>query len=57
MVEEGAPAPVPRPRRVRIIGVGPGDPDQVTLEAVRALRDVAFFVVTEGIFFRRKYLR
>ena len=47
MVEEGGPAPVPRPRRVRIIGVGPGDPDQVTLEAVRALRDVAFFVVTD----------
>ena len=47
MVEEGAPAPVPRPRRVRIIGVGPGDPDQVTLEAVRARRDVAFFVVTD----------
>ena len=34
-------------RRVRIIGVGPGDPDQVTLEAVQALRDVDYFVVTD----------
>lgn len=34
-------------RRVRLIGVGPGDPDQVTLEAVRVLREVAFFVVTD----------
>lgn len=34
-------------RRVRIIGVGPGDPDQVTLEALRALRQVAFFVVSD----------
>ena len=36
-----------RGRRVRIIGVGPGDPDQVTLEALRALRQVAFFVVSD----------
>jgi precorrin-6A synthase len=34
-------------KRVRIIGVGPGDPDQVTIEAVRALREVAYFVVTD----------
>lgn len=32
-------------RRIRVIGVGPGDPDQVTLEAIRAMREVAFFVV------------
>jgi precorrin-6A synthase len=34
-------------KRVRIIGVGPGDPDQVTLEAVRALREVDYFVVSD----------
>jgi len=34
-------------KRVRLIGVGPGDPEQVTLEAVRALRSVDFVVVTE----------
>ncbi len=34
-------------KRVRVIGVGPGDPDQVTIEAVRALREVAYFVVTD----------
>lgn len=34
-------------KRVRVIGVGPGDPDQVTLEAVRALREVAYFVVSD----------
>ncbi len=34
-------------RRIRVIGVGPGDPDQVTLEAVRAMREVAFFVVSD----------
>ena len=34
-------------RRVRLIGVGPGDPDQVTLEAVRAMREVAYFVVPD----------
>lgn len=33
--------------RVRLIGVGPGDPDQVTLEAVRAMREVDFFVVAD----------
>ena len=33
--------------RVRLIGVGPGDPDQVTLEAVRAMRAVDYFVVTD----------
>ena len=36
-----------RPRRVRLIGVGPGDPDQVTLEAVQAMREVSFFVVSD----------
>ncbi|HEY3014286.1 MAG TPA: precorrin-6A synthase (deacetylating) [Nocardioides sp.] len=36
-----------RTRRVRVIGVGPGDPDQVTLEAVAAMRSVDFFVVTD----------
>ena len=34
-------------KRVRVIGVGPGDPDQVTIEAVHALREVAYFVVTD----------
>lgn len=34
-------------KRVRVIGVGPGDPDQVTLEAVRALREVDYFVVSD----------
>ena len=34
-------------KRVRVIGVGPGDPDQVTLEAVQALREVDYFVVTD----------
>jgi precorrin-6A synthase len=34
-------------RRVRVIGVGPGDPDQVTVQAVRAMREVAYFVVTD----------
>jgi precorrin-6A synthase len=37
----------PPRKRVRIIGVGPGDPDQVTIEAVQALREVDFFVVTD----------
>lgn len=34
-------------RRVVLIGVGPGDPDKVTAEAVRAMNEVDFFVVTE----------
>lgn len=34
-------------RRVVLIGVGPGDPDQVTVEAIRAMNEVDFFVVTE----------
>jgi precorrin-6A synthase len=38
---------VDRARRVRIIGVGPGDPDQVTVEALQAMRSVAFFVVSD----------
>jgi precorrin-6A synthase len=35
------------PRRVRLIGVGCGDPEQVTLEAVAAMRSVDFFVVSD----------
>lgn len=34
-------------RRVRLIGVGPGDPEQVTLAAARAMREVDFFVVSD----------
>ncbi len=34
-------------RRIRLIGVGPGDPEQVTLEAVAAMRSVDFFVVSD----------
>jgi precorrin-6A synthase len=30
-----------------LIGIGPGDPEQVTLEAVRAMNEVGRFVVTE----------
>ena len=32
---------------MRVIGVGPGDPDQVTVEALSAMRSVAFFVVSD----------
>lgn len=32
---------------MRLIGVGPGDPEQVTLEAVSAMRSVDFFVVPD----------
>ena len=35
-------------RRVVLVGIGPGDPEQVTLEAVRAMNEVDFFVVTAG---------
>lgn len=35
------------PQRVRIIGVGPGDPSMVTVEALSAIRSVAFFVVSD----------
>lgn len=34
-------------RRIKIIGVGPGDPDQVTLEAVTAMQSVDYFLVTD----------
>jgi precorrin-6A synthase len=34
-------------RRVRVIGIGPGDPDQVTLEAIAAMHSVAYFVVAD----------
>ncbi|MGH1563877.1 precorrin-6A synthase (deacetylating) [Mumia sp. DW29H23] len=33
-------------RRVVLIGIGPGDPDQVTVEAVRAMNAVDYFVVS-----------
>lgn len=35
------------PRRIRIIGVGPGDPEQVTFEAVAAMRSVDVFLVVD----------
>lgn len=34
-------------RRVRLVGIGAGDPDQLTVEAVEALRSAAFAVVAE----------
>ena len=34
-------------RRVRLIGIGSGHPDQVTVEAVRALNDVDYFIVSD----------
>lgn len=34
-------------RRVRLIGIGSGDPDQVTVEAVRALNSVDYFIVSD----------
>lgn len=34
-------------RRVRLIGIGSGHPDQVTVEAVRALNSVDFFIVSD----------
>jgi precorrin-6A synthase len=36
-------------RRVRVIGIGSGGLDQVTVDAVRAMNDVAFFVVTDKV--------
>ncbi len=42
---EGSPTPTPR-RRLRLVGIGCGDPDQLTLEAVRALQDASFALVT-----------
>ncbi len=33
-------------RRIVLIGVGPGDPEQVTLQAIRAMNEVDLFVVT-----------
>ena len=33
--------------RVRLVGVGPGDPDQVTLLALQALREVDYVLVTD----------
>ncbi|MEP9364927.1 precorrin 6A synthase [Nocardioides sp. CN2-186] len=34
-------------KRIRVIGVGPGDPDQVTVEAIRAIREVDYFIVND----------
>lgn len=34
-------------RRLLVIGVGPGDPDQLTIEAVRAMNEASAFVITE----------
>lgn len=36
-------------RRIRLIGVGPGGLDQVTVEAIRAMNDVDYFVVTDKV--------
>ena len=36
-----------RRKRVRIIGIGAGHPDQLTVEAVQALRDVDYFIVAD----------
>jgi precorrin-6A synthase len=35
------------PRRIRIIGIGAGHPDQVTVEAIEALRSVDYFVTAD----------
>jgi precorrin-6A synthase len=36
-------------RRIHVIGIGAGDPDQLTLQAVRAMRDTdVFFVLDKG---------
>ena len=37
----------PQVRRVHVVGVGPGDPEQVTFEAVAALRSCAYLVVSD----------
>lgn len=34
-------------RRIRIIGIGAGHPDQVTVEAIEALRSVDFFITAD----------
>lgn len=47
MVEEGTLAPASGPRHVRVVGVGPGDPDQVTLEALAALRACDYLLVAD----------
>ena len=36
-------------RRIRLIGIGSGGLDQVTVEAVRAMNDLDFFVVTDKV--------
>jgi len=36
-------------RRIRIIGIGSGGLDQLTVEAVRAMNDVDYFVVTDKV--------
>ena len=36
-------------RKIHVIGIGAGDPDQLTLQAVRALRSTdVFFVLDKG---------
>lgn len=34
-------------RRILVVGIGPGDPDQVTIEAIAAVRSADYVVVTE----------
>ena len=36
-------------RRIRVIGIGSGHPDQVTIEAVRAMNEVDFFLVNDKV--------
>ena len=37
-------------RRILIIGIGPGDPDQISIQAIKAMRSAdAFFVIDKGI--------
>ena len=47
MTPAGVPGPGRRGRRISLISIGSGGLDQVTIEAVQALNDVDFFVVTE----------
>lgn len=36
-----------RVRKIRVIGIGAGHPDQVTVEAIRALRSVDYFITAD----------
>ena len=47
MTQAGVPGPGRQGRRIRVIGIGPGGLDQVTVEAVRAMNAVDFFMVTD----------